>query len=128
MESTNEPGGLMGRVDALEAYLAAERLPLVLNWTPPRDLASLAYRCKGDVTLTINGERSSYETRQEYLTHGEGGVEDPAELARLLESQQLYELQFYPETPVGFNLVRGTTVQEVLDQAHAILDRGWKRG
>ena len=45
-------------------------------------------------------------------------AEDDKELAeRIIKEKQLISLQFYPDTPVGFYKVYGTTFEEIVKKA-----------
>lgn len=77
----------------------------------------LVARCKASVTLTVNGHRDMYETPEEFIRDASDVA--PETLERFKAGADVYELQFYPHTPVGFYRVWGTTLAEVLTQAEA---------
>jgi hypothetical protein len=64
-----------------------------------RKLVELATACKGEVSLEFNGHRNVYE-------------DEPAEGP--------IALRFYPDSPVGFYEVRGSSVESVVGKAWAI--------
>lgn len=86
-----------------------------------RTLEDLVARCKGEVGLTVNPHRNAYQSMAEYLSDREPDLDVRKDLADLLAAPDLYELQFYPDTPVGFYLVYGRSLAEVLDLAHRAL-------
>lgn len=87
-------------------------------------LEQLIERCKGSVYLTANPQRSDYQTVRQWMVAREadgGVVADPDETDAFDAVDQLIELQFYPQTPVGFYVVFGCTVDAVLASAEALL-------
>lgn len=81
-------------------------------------LADVVARCKGEVIVSVNPERSSYQTREEYLR--ERGVAGNVEVWAILDAPDLYELQFYPDSPVGFLVVFGLSLDDVVAKALAV--------
>ena len=79
----------------------------------------LVKRCKASVTLTVNGHRDMYETVDCYLW-GEGSVPDSEMMEKFKAGADVYELHFYPETPVGSYRVFGTSLEDVLSQAESV--------
>lgn len=86
----------------------------------------LVARCEASVTLTVNDYRDAYQTKAQYFDQkkffGDDDVPAGDELARLLAADHLYELQFYPDTPIGSYTILGTSLDEVVAKAHTILD------
>lgn len=80
-------------------------------------LKTLLARCKCSVYLKVNEHRDYYDTpaqRLEELDSRECPPEISAEVrAGILSSGNIVELQFYPETPVGFYVI----VHHDLDEA-----------
>lgn len=76
-------------------------------------------RCKASVTLTVNDHRTEYINVQQYLERDEDVT--PEDLRRMIEAGTIYELQFYPDTPVGFYRVYGISFDEVVQKAGDIL-------
>lgn len=78
-------------------------------------------KCKAGVYLEANKFRDYYETIEEAVA--EELVETDRELTeRIIKENQLVSLQFYPDTPVGFYKVYGTSVDEVVEKAKKILE------
>lgn len=73
------------------------------------------------LSLEHNGHKGYYETVEDYIK----GIEDhdldidwssETARARCIETNEVWELQWYPNTPIGFNLVMGPTLEEVLEK------------
>lgn len=78
------------------------------------EIERLAMRCKGEVSITFNPQTVSYETVEQYLGT-KAGI--PADF------KYLVEIQFYPLTPVGFEVVQGFDLTAAVAEAHAVLDK-----
>ena len=96
-------------------------------------LENIIKRCKCGVYLTVNQNRDVYETVEQRIDEinerdfdNNGGhenyeVEIDDELkARLIKTDCIYELQFYPNTPIGFYIVYGENLEEVITKAEDI--------
>lgn len=89
-------------------------------------LDELAARCKGGLTVSINDHLGIYKSRDTRVAELVAEDEiDADEATRLSKVRDLYELQFYPDTPVGFYVVRGASLEECLTQAEQCLRREW---
>jgi hypothetical protein len=78
-------------------------------------LGELAARCKGGATLEVNPHRGMYQTVAEYLDDRDF---DPSELPPDgIAGDDLYILQFYPDSAVGMRYVLGPTLEYVLSKA-----------
>lgn len=66
--------------------------------------------------LTHNAHRDYYENISDYIS--DLGVSAPFKddeaKARAVATDQIWELQWYPGTPVGFHMVAAPTLEEVL--------------
>jgi len=84
-------------------------------------------RCKFGVYLTVNEHRDYYSTASTFIdatNERAGRAEIDEELAtRLIEADTIVRLQFYPDTPVGFYLIYGTTLEEVVSEAKKLLEK-----
>ena len=78
-------------------------------------LDELVARCKASVMLTINGHRDVYGTVEQYISETDEVTSEV--MARFHEGADVFELQFYPSTPIGFYRVWGTSLADVLDLA-----------
>lgn len=84
-------------------------------------MENIIKKCKCGVYLEANKYRDYYDTIEEAVKE-EKVAEDDAELAeRIIKENQLISLQFYPDTPIGFYKVYGTTLEEVIKKAEEIL-------
>ena len=83
-------------------------------------------KCKCGIYLEINKYRDYYNTieeaiREENLHDDDKEIED--ELAeRMIKENMFISLQFYPDTPIGFYKVYGTSLEEVVKKANDILN------
>lgn len=87
-------------------------------------MEELIKKCKCSVSLEVNKYRDFYQTVQDYLNekNERGGIEIEEELGeRMIKEQSVYELQFYPDTPIGFYVVYGTSLEEVIAKANECL-------
>lgn len=78
---------------------------------------------KAGLTLEHNDHKCLYETVAEYA---EGGhVEDDewvsdAERLKAIETNELWVLQWYPSTPVGFYKLAASTLDALLEAANSV--------
>jgi len=84
-------------------------------------LQELIKRCKCGVHLSINMHRDMYHTVPEHLEEWElfEKLEDlDADVrAKMIETNTIVDLQFYPDTPIGFFNVVHYDVDLAIDQA-----------
>ena len=83
-------------------------------------LKELLARCKCGVHLTINDHRDIYKPVAEALDDLEAcGFDDlaPEVRAKIIETDTLIDLHFYPDTPVGFYKVLHYDLDAALDEA-----------
>lgn len=79
---------------------------------------------KAGLTLMHNEHKSLYETAEQYLNSREDYFDDEAfatdtSKQRCIETNEIWELHWYPNTPVGFNNIVGATLEEVLEKANS---------
>lgn len=69
--------------------------------------------------LTHNQHRDYYQTLPQYLSdeHAQPSFKDASARQRAIDTGEIWELQWYPETPIGFHLVAAPTLDEVLAYA-----------
>lgn len=95
-------------------------------------LSRLIDRCKAGVYVEANVHRDTYTTakdRIEQIMSRECPPEmDDALVAEMIRIDQIIEVTFYPDTPIGSYSLIGTNLNDLLDEAHGILniDRGGK--
>lgn len=82
-------------------------------------LKEIYSRCKGSVSVEINEHRDQYMTVGEYLDQpsiNDYGI--PKEVReKMIESDTIIAVHFYPATPVGFFRVWNYDLDAVLDAA-----------
>jgi hypothetical protein len=86
-------------------------------------LKELLARCKCGVFLTVNEHRDYYETATERLDEL-ASMECPPEYTddvrqKMIETDTIIELQFYPNTPIGSYRVVHHDLDAALDEALA---------
>lgn len=86
-------------------------------------LKTLLKRCKCGVFLTVNEHRDYYESARERLDYY---FECPPAVApevraKMIESDTIIDLQFYPDTPVGSYQILHHDLDAALDEALACL-------
>jgi len=84
-------------------------------------LKTLLSKCKCGVYLEVNKHRDSYESAAEILDDAEG-YECPPKIApevkqRMIETDTIITLQFYPDTPIGFYEIWHYDLDMVLNEA-----------
>lgn len=70
---------------------------------------------EGELSITHNGHKSNYETVENYLEWLKADDEDisPEERKKAIETKELWECQWYPNTPVGFNKVYASSLEKL---------------
>ncbi len=84
-------------------------------------------RCKCGIYLEVNKHRDYYDTIEEAIIEendkSNSSPEIEPELAeRMIKENMFISLQFYPDTPVGFYKVYGTSLDEVVEKAKQALE------
>ncbi len=87
-------------------------------------LTLLASKCKCGVYVEINSHRDVYETAEQAIYQLESlGFETDSEVRqKMIESDTVVTVQFYPDTPVGFHHVFGADLDSALDAALKCVD------
>lgn len=88
-------------------------------------LQLLLDRCKCGVYLTVNEHRDVYETVEEQLEMY-AGMECPPDIspevtAGILATQNIVDLHFYPDTPIGFYHIVHYDLKKAVEIALALL-------
>ena len=85
---------------------------------------------KHDCELIIrhNTNRNNYATVKEYVEDMESrdldfGFESPEHRQRAIDTNELWEMQWYPDTPIGFFLAAAPTLEELLSFVN---NKEWK--
>ncbi len=85
-------------------------------------LAALLARCKCGVHLTVNAHRDVYETAEQKIAEAERHEFLPDDLApgvraEMIRTDTIVDLQFYPDTPIGFYSIWHHDLDAALTQA-----------
>lgn len=79
---------------------------------------------KAGLYLTHNQHKDYYEKIEDHLQEYPGFDDDnfvsAEDRQKCIDTDELWELQWYPETPVGFHKVCGSTLDVVLTRAMEI--------
>lgn len=89
-------------------------------------LALLLRRCKCGVHLTVNAHRDVYINAQQQIAEWNEQLDcpleiDPDVLKVICDTDTIVELQFYPDTPIGFYRIIHHDLETALDMALAVL-------
>ena len=78
-----------------------------------------AHKCT--LYLEHNPNKNVYESVEEYLINNEDYIgKNNLKVQECIESNELWVLHWYPETPIGFHVVIGKSLNSCLEQAHNI--------
>lgn len=82
---------------------------------------------KAGLTLNHNQHKNVYETVEEYINKNSQYYDDeswatPTSKKRAIETDELWELHWYPNTPIGFNTAFGAALEEVLNYVNNSTD------
>lgn len=76
------------------------------------------------LSLTHNQHKDYYETAEQYLSHWQDNngptFSDEEDRARCISENELWELQWYPDTPIGSYHIAGSTLAKVLELAKTV--------
>jgi len=96
-------------------------------------LKKLMSKCKCGVYISVNEHRDYYETVEQRL--GDNNLlndcysETPKDvLKKMIETNTMVQLQFYPDTPIGFYTIYHYDLNMALDEALGALDEGGNDG
>lgn len=67
--------------------------------------------------LTHNEHKDYYETVAQFIADRDFDFVSDEDKQKCLAENELWVLQWYPDTPVGFNMVAGSTLEIVLKAA-----------
>lgn len=70
--------------------------------------------------LTHNEHRDTYTSAQDFIEQRElaGAFESPEQMSYAIEIDSIWVLQWYPETPVGCQIVAGPSLFDVMRLAN----------
>lgn len=75
-----------------------------------------------NLTIEHNPHASHYLTAEEYLDEDlKDFASDiaPADRAAMIATGEIWEIQWYPDTPIGFYVVAAATLERALELANA---------
>jgi hypothetical protein len=84
------------------------------------ELEKLLPAHKASLHLIHNQHKSFYEPITQYLEDREDRYEDVELNRQCIEADSIWDLQWYPNTPVGFYFVYGPTLQSLFDQMKGV--------
>lgn len=73
-----------------------------------------------ELSITHNPHKSNYETVKDLIDFRNLTIDDfvsEKEMNLCIENNELWEIQWYPNTPIGFYCVYGHTLESVLNKA-----------
>jgi len=74
-----------------------------------------------ELSITHNSHKSNYETVQDLILEAKITPDDfvsEQEMNLCIEHNELWEIQWYPNTPVGFHIIYGYTLESILNKAN----------
>lgn len=85
---------------------------------------AIVAHCRYGVYLQVNAHRDCYQPIEERLEHlSTCAVPEPAVQAEMIRTDTIVELQFYPRTPIGFEMVLHYDIDEALEQGLRIIQQ-----
>ena len=87
-------------------------------------LKLIAERCKASVSVTINKHRDYYQSVQDAINEEADwyGNIDEETFNKMIDTDTIVSIQFYPNTPIGFYTVHHYDLTEALKKAWEILE------
>jgi len=82
-----------------------------------KKLQDLIKKTKCSVSITVNNHRDYYETIEQYVQPEEKQDISNDIWQKMIELDTCIELQFYPDTPVGFYKIYHYDIEKVIDIA-----------
>ncbi len=89
-------------------------------------VASLTTLCKGEYSslhIDLNDHHSSYQSAAQAIEENDHGWFDedrfpsPQERQRCIDTDTIWHIQWYPDTPVGFYSVKASTLLDAINAA-----------
>jgi hypothetical protein len=76
---------------------------------------------KASMVITHNDHTTNYQSVEEYLNDYFFNRDVSEEIKKAcIEAGEVWELQWYPETPIGFHVVVGPTLDSCIEQAQEV--------
>lgn len=95
------------------------------NKTMIEKLNKLVSKCKGSVTITYNDHTTNYQTIKQHIEEDFcNNYEDldPSIKDEIIRRNQIVEIQFYPDTPIGSYFIAHYDLEMALNEALSILN------
>lgn len=91
----------------------------------PQALESLFPKHAAGIALTHNDHKLAYQTAHESICENEGREchpdwENPEMRQKAIDTDEIWELHWYPDTPVGFFRIAAPTLADLLRYAATI--------
>lgn len=107
-----------GHIKVIKDKLQA-LIPNPIPMTTPQSIDNMLPAHEASLHITHNQHKDYYEPIETYIQTREIGKDNddwvtPTSKQRAIETDSLWELQWYPNTPVGFNVLYGATLEEIL--------------
>jgi len=83
-------------------------------------LKQLISHCKCGVYITVNEHKDAYDSVEKWLFDNSARFDDgldPVVLEAMIDLDRVVEIQFYPDTPVGFYIIPHHDIDEALNEA-----------
>lgn len=79
-----------------------------------------AHKC--GLSIEHNEHRNYYETAERFIADRDLAAcfESPEEMRKAIETDSVWTLQWYPETPVGSYIVAASTLYDLLRHAQSV--------
>jgi len=74
---------------------------------------------KCSLTITHNEHKNCYETVAQHLMQCDYSWQSEEHRQRSINTNELWTMQWYPETPIGFLLAAAPTLQELIGFVNA---------
>ena len=86
-------------------------------------LQAIIDACKCEVILTVRENETSYQSIEEYLSLicPDPDDADKFGIEQCIEAGIIYQLQAYPDTPIGFYCAFGPSLEGVVEQVFGAL-------
>lgn len=86
-------------------------------------LIKLQKLCKADIRIEINTHRGVYEGVKEHIYQEELEEIEKSVLNKMIETDTLIRIQFYPNTPTSFITVFHYDLEKALDESLKIIKK-----
>ena len=80
-------------------------------------LKELLSRCKCGVYVSVNEHRDMYESVEDHLSHRDIEDVESDVFKKMIETNTIIHIQYYPDTPIGFYSVYHYDLNMALDEA-----------